>query len=68
MIIIINNVDDSEPMTVMGDFNEDVVNHKSVLAQFMRNNKFHQFVNSATSNRGATIDLVFARNRSVYCW
>ena len=36
---VIENVDDDEPMIVLGDFNEDVMtNRKSVLIQFMQTN------------------------------
>ena len=39
---VIDNVDDNDPMIILGDFNEDVMtNHKSV---FMQNNGFRQCV------------------------
>ena len=64
---VIDNVDDNDPMIVLGDFNEDVMtNHKSMLTEFMQNNGFRQCVLYATTDRGTRIDLVFARNIDPY--
>ena len=42
---VIDNVDDNDPMIILGDFNEDVMtNYKSVLIEFMQNNGFRQCV------------------------
>ena len=40
---VLDNVDNDEPMIVLGDFNEDIMtNRRSVLIHFMQSNGFLQ--------------------------
>ena len=59
---VIDNVDDNDPMIILGDFNEDVMtNHKSVLIEFMQNNGFRQCVLYASPT------LIYNYNLPHYC-
>jgi hypothetical protein len=68
---IFNNVDDNEPMIVLGDFNENFVFNNmsqsaSFLLQFMGNHNFQQVVKNPTTDNATLIDLVFTRNVNPY--
>ena len=59
---VIKSVNEHEPMIVLGDFNEDIMNGDNSLVQFMNSNGFRQYVCNATTDGGTMIDLIFARN------
>ena len=59
---VLSTVNNSEPMIVLGDFNEDILlNPNSKLLQFMLSNGFSQVVTSPTTDRSTMIDLVFVK-------
>ena len=58
--IISNTSNATQPVIVLGDFNEDVINNQnSSLLSLMSTGGFNQMVNSPTTDRGTLIDLVF---------
>ena len=62
LLSILNNIlsalSNSEPVIVLGDFNEDIMsNPNSVLLQFMSSNGFRQVVSTPTTDRSTMIDL-----------
>ena len=62
--IISNTSNATQPVIVLGDFNEDVINNpnSSLLSLMSTGGSFNQMVNSPTTDRGTLIDLVFVKN------
>ena len=45
----------------MGDFNQDILQKQSTVAQHMNNNGYRQIVKRATTEKGTLIDHVYVR-------
>ena len=64
---ILNNVPQTNPSVILGDFNDNVLNKQTKFLQFMSRKGYTQLVSTPTTDRGTLIDHVYY-NQSVQNW